>query len=300
MKKSTKFVALSLALTSLLSLTACQNTTTVDEDALQIACTTYPVYLLAQEVTQGVEDVAITLVIDQQVSCLHDYTLTMQDMKAIEAADVLAINGGDMEHFLDDVLDGRTVLDCSEGIELLWNEEEGEPDPHLWMNPERYATMADNLAQGLAQIDPDNGKQYTDNAQTMGDALSEFHQTQLERLQDLSCRSLITFHNGFQYFAEAFDLDIVASVEEEEGAEASAQRIQELAELVEQYHIPAVFTEINGSDAAASTLSAECHVDTFALTLGMSRDIVPESETGLDAYEWIISYDIDTLLEAYA
>lgn len=301
MKKLAKFLAPLTALLLVLSLTACGKTTSgPDDNTLQIACTTYPVYLLAQEVTEGVEDVAVTLVIDQQVSCLHNYTLTMQDMKAIEAADILAINGGDMEHFLEDVLDGRTVLDCSQGMELLWNEEEGEADPHVWLNPQRYATMADNLANGLAQLDPDNGQQYKDNAQAMGDALSEFHQTQRERLHDLSCRSLITFHNGFQYFAEAFDLEIVASVEEEEGAEASAHRINELVKLVDEYHIPAIFTEINGSDSAARTLAAERDLPIFPLNLGMSRDSVPDSLYGLDAYEWILSYDIDTILEAYS
>ena len=47
-----------------------------DSAALQVAATTYPVYLLTQAVTEGIDGVEVKLVIDQQVSCLHNYTLT--------------------------------------------------------------------------------------------------------------------------------------------------------------------------------------------------------------------------------
>lgn len=296
----TRFISLILALCMALSLVSCGSANTTDDGTLRIACTTYPVYLMAHAVAQDVENVTVSLVIDQQVSCLHNYTLTISDMKAVEAADYIAINGAGMEEFLGDVLENREILDCSGGIELLYNEEEQEDDPHFWLSPANAALMAQNLADGLSHIDSAHEELYQANLDGIRTELTAFQQEQAARLEGLPHRELITFHDGFSYFAEAFDLEIAAAVEEEEGSEASARRIRELVEVVDEYHLPAVFTEYNGSDSAARALSGERGLAIYPLSMGMSRDLVPEELSGLDAYEWVISGNIDTLLEAYS
>ncbi|MCD8354915.1 MAG: metal ABC transporter substrate-binding protein [Clostridiales bacterium] len=297
-------------LSLLLLLTGCAAQATETEAETTVACTTYPVYLLAQAVTQDVDGVEPVLVINQQVSCLHNYTLTMRDMKTIEGCDLLAINGAGLEDFLDDVLEGRDVLDCSKGIELDEGDEdheegsghshEEETDAHIWLDPARAAQMAANLAEGLAQADPDNAEAYRANAETVQTELSDLQAELTEQLAGLSCRQLITFHDGFHYFAQAFDLEIVAAVEEEEGSEASARRINELVSLIDQYQIPAIFTEVNGSDSTAQALALERDIGVFALDLGMSDANVPEGLEGLDAYEAILRQNAETILEAYA
>ena len=57
------------------------------------------------------------------VSCLHDYTLSVDDMKKIEGADVIAMNGAGLEDFMDDALaaSSAAVIDCSQGVALLEN-----------------------------------------------------------------------------------------------------------------------------------------------------------------------------------
>ena len=68
-----------------------------DDGTLDLVATTYPVYLFAAEVTRGAENVTLTLMIDQPISCLHDYTLSVNDMKKLADADVIAINGAGLE-----------------------------------------------------------------------------------------------------------------------------------------------------------------------------------------------------------
>ena len=94
---------------------------TEDDDTLHVLATTYPVYLFTTAVTDGVEGVEVSLLVNQPVSCLHDYTLTVTDMKAIEGADVIVRNGAGLEDFMDDALaaSDAAVIDCSEGIALL-------------------------------------------------------------------------------------------------------------------------------------------------------------------------------------
>ena len=291
---------MSALLLTLLFLTGCAAAPVSAPDTLTVACTTYPVYLLCQAVSAGVDKVEPVLVVDQQLSCLHDYTLTMKDMKLIEGSAVLAISGGETEEFLEDVLEQRDYVDCSQGIELLWNEEEGEEDSHFWLDPACAAQMTKNLANGLSEADPDHAAAYASNAQAAEERLTALGETLREELSPLPCRQLITFHDGFSYFARAAGMEIAASVEEEEGSEASARRIQELVALIDQKQIPAVFTEANGPDSTAKALSLECPITVGTLNMGMSRSTVPAELTGLDAYEWVLKGNTEAILEAYS
>ena len=92
-----------------------------EDGTLHILATTYPVYLFTTAVTEDVEGVEVSLLVNQQTSCLHDYTLTVGDMKAIEGADIIVMNGAGLEDFMDDALSASDaqVIDCSAGIDLL-------------------------------------------------------------------------------------------------------------------------------------------------------------------------------------
>ena len=308
-----KKTILSLLLSGLLLLSACGGGTTAasepaeDDDTLHILATTYPVYLFTTAVTEGVEGVEVTRLIREEISCLHDYTLTVNDMKAIEAADVIVMNGVGLEDFMADALStsDAPVIDCSEGVALLpamgheGHDHDTEYDPHIWMDPERADQMIRNIGGGLAAADPDRAEQYQDNAIAFS---GEVYNLKLSMrfiiasdqpdLQ-LPHRELITFHDGFQYFAEAFDLDLLKAIEEEEGSEASAAEIKEIVGLVQDYDIPAIFTEKNGSDATAQTIARETGCEVFQLDMIMSGD-----GTDLSAYEEAISKNVETIVNA--
>lgn len=286
-----------ILLTVALLLTGCAAQSAPEGPTL--ACTTYPVYLLAQTITEGTNGPTPVLVVDQPLSCLHSYTLTMADMKVIDASSLLALNGAGMEEFLEDVLEGRDTVDCSEGLELLWNEEEDEPDSHIWLDPDNAAQMAQNLAAALAERYPDNADLYRQNAEQGAQRLHALREELQAELAPLPCRALITFHDGFSYFAAAVGMDIAASVEEEEGSEASARRIQELVDFIDEKHIPAVFTETNGPDATAKALAMERPIQVGTLNMLMSSTGVPEGLSGLDAYEWGMRGNAQAIKEAY-
>ena len=226
-----------------------------DDGTLHILATTYPVYLFTTAVTEGAEDVEVSLLVNQPTSCLHDYTLTVSDMRAIEKADVLVMNGAGLEDFMGDALaaSDAAVIDCSEGIELLpalgheGHDHDTEYDPHIWMCEESALVMMNNILHGLGALDEKNLDCYRENAAAAAALVPEDD----ARMENLACPYLITFHDGFQYFALDNGLNLLKSIEEEEGAEASAAEIQEVVDLVREYEIPAIFTERNGSEATA-------------------------------------------------
>lgn len=99
-----KCLPLPLALCLLLAACGPRQEAPQDDGTLDLVATTYPVYLFAAEVTRGAEDVTLTLMIDQPISCLHDYTLTVKDMKALERADGILLNGAGLEEAMEDAL----------------------------------------------------------------------------------------------------------------------------------------------------------------------------------------------------
>ena len=123
--------------------------------------------------------------------------------------------------------------------------------------------------------------------------LEQARQRWAEQLAPLAGAELITFHDGFQYFSRAFDLTLLKAIEEEEGAEASAAEIQEIAGLIAEYGIPAIFTEVNGSDATANAIARETGVAVEQLDMIMSG-----GGTGIQPYIDAMQGNIDTIVEA--
>lgn len=289
MKKS----VLTILLTALLALPSCSSRQ--EETRLAVVCTTYPIYLFASALTEGVEGVTVERLNTGSTSCLHDYTLSMADMKKLERADVLALNGAGLEEFLEGPLDASNaqVIDCSEGVELLENlshrhdadeadgHDHGHWDPHYWMDPSNAILMTHNLEEGLSKVDQDHAPDYHTNALHLGQILNQCEQAAWEAAAEYAPKDvsgLITFHDGFQYFAKAFDMNLLASIEEEAGSEASAKEIVEITQLVKSYGIPVIFTEVNGSDATANAIARETGCTVAQLTMLM------EGPDDLEAY----------------
>ena len=252
------------------------------EPPAQIAATTLPVYEFTRELCAGTP-LTVTRLVTEQVSCLHDYSLNVRQVKAAEAAEVLVISGGGLEDFMEDLLTGRPLIDASEGIGLLCGEEHEqehehdhghshEQDPHIWLSPVLAQQMARNICVELTARYPDYGPIFEKNLASLLEKLEELQQYGEETLSALSCREMITFHDGFAYFADAFGLTILEAVEEESGSEASAGDLIHLIELTREHHLPAIFTERNSSASAASVISRETGAQIYELDMAMAGD----------------------------
>lgn len=254
------------------------------EPPAQIAATTLPVYEFTQELCLGTP-LTVTRLVTEQVSCLHDYSLNVRQVKAAEAAEILVISGAGLEDFMEDLLTGKPRIDASQGIDLLCGEEHEaehehehdhghshESDPHIWLSPILAERMARNICAGLAARYPDYSPIFEENLTALCSRLEELQEYGEEALGSLSCRELITFHDGFSYFADAFGLTILEAVEEESGSEASAGELIHLIELTREHHLPAIFTERNSSASAASVISRETGAGIFELDMAMAGD----------------------------
>ena len=248
----------------------------------QVAATTLPVYEFTSLLCQGT-DVTVGRLVTENVSCLHDYTLQVRQMRMIENAQVIVLSGLGLEDFLSDALLGKEqVIDASQGIEPICPEEDHhhhhdnhghshENDPHIWLSPLNSKTMASNICTQLCAIYPQHKEAFERNLLDLHNRLDALYRYGLDNLEPIGNRKLITFHDGFAYFAQCFDLEILRAMEEESGREASAAELKELIGLVE-VHQPGVFTEKSGSATAAQVIARETGCSLYQLDMAMSGD----------------------------
>lgn len=300
-----RLLAFICAIAVLLSLAGCgsggsSSSANTGDGGLVVAATTYPIYLFTTAVVGDVEGVTVEQVITDKVSCIHDYTLTVPQMKIIEAADIVVENGAGFENFMSDALaaSDADVIDCSEGISLLTMTEDGaeEDDPHIWMSPDNAKVMLKNIADGLSASDSSHADVYSANFEAAVKQLDDDADSlDADKISAPQNCKLITFHDGFQYFAQYFGFNLVASIEEEAGSEASAKDIESIVSLVKQDDIPAVFTEVNGSDTTAQAIARETGAGVYSLDLIMSGD-----GSGIGPYIKAINGNYYTVRDVFA
>ena len=270
-----KRFSLLLAFLLLVGLCGCgQNTATAD-----IVATTRPVYDFTLFLCEGT-GLEVTLLISDSVSCLHDYTLSTTQMRHLERADVIITNGAGLESFADDVLKDKTnVTDSSVSVPLLESchahEEEHdhhhEADPHIWLSPANAKIMCQNICNALMAQYPQYEAILKQNLTSLLIKLDDLQTYGEIQLTDLSCRQLITFHDGFAYLAEAFNLDVLSSIEEDDGSTISAAKRIALSQMIEANRIPAIFIETNSYAGSAQSIASETGTGVFTLDTAMSE-----------------------------
>jgi ABC-type metal ion transport system, periplasmic component/surface adhesin len=192
------------------------------EHKLKIVTTIYPVYLIGLNLTDHIDNIEVKSLIKLNTGCLHDYQLTTKDMKLIATADVLIINGGGMEGFLEDVTanyPNLKIIDASKGIPMISTHElkqteetaktdeksenviatekksehdHGDFNPHVWLDPQLYQKQVENVRDSLIQfINQNTNKSLPKNLDQMIDANAKTYIQEIQKLDNQlqSCSS---------------------------------------------------------------------------------------------------------------
>ena len=242
---------------------------------LRIITTFYPVYVLTASVTQGVPEVRVHNMAEQSVGCLHDYTLQPQDIASLEQADVLVINGGGMEQFMDRVVNLRAelpVIDTCAGLKLADSWEEGLKNAHVWLSPALASVQIGHIAEGLSDVDPEHAEAYRANAARLGETLAALEDELRGTLASVSGERIITFHEAFQYFADDMGIEVAGVIAHEPGEAPGTREIAETCDLVRSLGIRALFTEPQYPQQAAEVIARETGASVWQLDPFVSGD----------------------------
>ena len=267
------------------------------EKKFTIVTSFYPMYISTINITKGVAGVQVVNMTKPQTGCLHDYQLTPEDLKTLEKADAFVINGAGMEAFLDKAIAQQTqlkVVNGSTGIELL-KDGKGEENPHVWVSISNAILQVQNITQQLSALDPVHADQYKSNADEYIKKLSALRDTMHKSLDNAPHKDIITFHEAFPYFAKEFNLNIVAVIEREPGAEPTPKELEDTIKQIKESNIKALFAEPQYPSKAAEAISRETNAKVYTLDPAVTGDAKPDA---YDDYITIMETNLKTLQEA--
>ncbi len=293
-----RLLTLLLAL-ALLPLTAFAQGETV------VAASFYPIHLFARNLLEGIPGVALISLSEPTSGCLHDYQLQTSDMKALSKADAFLINGAGMEGYLTDVFEAfpdLPVVDASRGVELLEDCAEDHEDhdhghaynAHIWLDPKNAVRMVQNLAEGLIAALPEQEAAIAANRDGYIVRLTALDEELAAALAPLPRRDVITFHEAFPYFANAYGLNVAAVVNRDPDDALSPRALAELCKTVTSLGTPPLFTEPQYEDKAAKTIARE----TGAALYTLDPVVTGPEDAPLTLYEDVMRRNLAVLIEA--
>lgn len=262
----------------------------------------------------------------------HTFDPSPDQIATLADADLVVEVGGGFEPWLDDLVessdtsatrfeafsaeqgeahaDGATPADEHEDEAHADDEHadhEGEGDVHeehnevhAWLNVQTTISSVEQLAEVMAEIDPDNADAYGANADAYSAELEEVDAYITEQTASLpeDQRQLITTHQTFGAFADAYGYEIAGVLLESdstEGADASAAHVAELVTVVQENNIPAVFPDTPGGAELLQPLADEAGIE-VAPTLYV--DTLGGPGSGAESYIDMMRYNIDTIVGA--
>lgn len=269
----------------------------------------YPIRLFALNLVDGIDGVEVVSLAEPGTGCLHDYQLQTSDMKLLAKADVFLINGAGMESYLSGVFEAfpaLPVVDASAGVALLedcsgHDHDHGENDhdhtynAHIWLDARNAILMVNNLAEGLIAAMPEHAEAIAANRSAYVLRLTALDEELRAALADVPHKDVITFHEAFPYFANAYGLNVVAVVNREPDDALSPRALAELCKTVAGLGAPPLFVEPQYEDMAAQTISRETGAPLYMLDPIVTG---PETAIPLTLYEDVMRQNLAVLLEA--
>jgi zinc transport system substrate-binding protein len=198
----------------------------------------------------------------------HDLELTPDDLERITTADVVVYLGGGFQPAVEDAVaqaGDAIAVDVLDGLETRPappdEADEGlAVDPHVWLDPRRFAEIVDRVTEALVMADPSMEEAYRSNGEAYRDELGRLDDDFRGRLSSCARTTIVTSHDAFGYLAEAYGLTEVPITGLSPEAEPDAQRLAELRDLVVSEGVTTIFAEELVSPEVAQTLADEAGV----------------------------------------
>ncbi|MBA2597820.1 MAG: zinc ABC transporter substrate-binding protein [Chloroflexia bacterium] len=250
----------------------------------------------------------------------HTYDPAPADLVLLSEADVVFENGLGFEPWLDGfyesaqppgarvvVTEGITPRAAGEdhdtgdgGAAPDEGDERGQFDPHIWHDVANAVVIVSNIRDALVAADPAHTSEFAANAAaaiTRLEALDASIREQVATLPE-ERRKLVTSHDTFGYFADAYGFEVLGTALgslSSEAGDPSARDIALLIEEIETAGVPAIFAENVGNVDLMASIAAEAGV-TLAPTL-YTDALGPEGSPGA-TYEAMMQSNVSTIVTA--
>lgn len=188
----------------------------------------------------------------------HDVELSSDDVDAVEDADLVLFLGGGFQPALE-----RATRRAERAVDLL-GAGDGD-DPHIWLDPVRFAEAAGVVEKELSALDPAGAAGYRRRAGALRAELAALHEEMTAGLATCRRRVIVTSHDAFGRLADRYGLTQEPVTGISPDAELDPRRVAELADLVRRTGVTHVFTERLVSPRVAEAVAREAGVEVAVL-----------------------------------
>jgi manganese/zinc/iron transport system substrate-binding protein len=304
----------------LLVLTGCKPSSSVPQSTAAAAANTYSgEYPIQAVATVGMVADLVRKVGGERVSVEqicgsgvdpHLYKATRDDMQTIVSGDIVFYCGlmleGKMIGTLEKMAEKQPVFAVTELIDesILKTPEgfEGHPDPHVWMDVSAWSQCVGAVEKALSEFDPDHADEFKANAAAYREQLARLHDYGLTSLATVpkDSRLLVTSHDAFNYFGNAYDIEVQGVQGLSTESEAGVQRINELVDTLVDRKVIAVFVESSVSPKNIKALIEGAKSRDHDVIVGgeLFSDAMGSSGTYEGTYVGMLDHNITTVTRA--
>ena len=290
MKKKSIFIVIAIILIIFIAIILYKNITDVEQEEnnnFKIVTTFYPIYIMAENITVGAQNVELTNMTDTNVGCLHDYTLVTADMKKIENADIIVQNGMGLENFMSQILSTYSNIKTIDSSKNVQNQI--EENSHIWMNIQNYIAQVEEITKGLSEANPENSLIYEQNKNEYIEKLKNMQERYNLELSGLNGKKAICLDEALEYIAKQVELDIISIKTDHEESTISAETMKNLIETMKNENINIILVESEDNLNNAQTLANETGAKIYTLNSGLT------GELNKDAYINVLNQNLEEL-----
>ncbi|GAA0348196.1 metal ABC transporter substrate-binding protein [Bacillus carboniphilus] len=239
----------------------------------------------------------------------HEYDPLPLDVQKTTDADAVFYNGLNLEAgnaWFEKLLetagksdDDSPVFRLSEGVEPMYltsDGNEGEEDPHAWLDIQNGIRYAENARDALVKVDPENAEIYEENAEKYIEELRKLHEEALERFGQIPKeeRYLVTSEGAFKYFSKAYDFEAGYIWEINAENQGTPEQVTQVVDLIRSRNIPVLFVETSIDPRSMEMVSNETGV---AIGGKLFTDSLGKPGEDGDTYIKMMKWNIDVILE---
>lgn len=240
----------------------------------------------------------------------HLYKASEGDVGSLSEADVIFYNGLHLEAKMGEVLEqmgGRIkTVAVTSGIDetrlLSPPEFEGAHDPHVWFDVALWTEVVETIRDTLIEVDPGSADLYRANAEAYLGELEELQAYVLEQTGGVpeQQRVLITAHDAFNYFGQAYGFEVRGLQGISTATEAGTRDVQTLAEFIAENQIPAIFVESSVPVRNIEAVQAAVQAKGFQVSIGgeLFSDAMGDWGTEEGTYIGMVRHNVDTIVSA--
>ena len=241
----------------------------------------------------------------------HLYKASAGDVNRLQEADIIFYNGLHLEAAMGEVLERMsgadvTTVAVAEGIDpdklQAPPEFKGFHDPHVWFNVAFWMEATTAVRDALVEMDPEHADDYAANAEAYLADLEELDAYVAEQAARVpeEKRVLITAHDAFNYFGEAYGFEVRGLQGISTASEASTSDVQELARFITENEIPAIFVESSVPPRTVEAVQAAVRSQGFDVQIGgeLFSDAMGNPDTAEGTYNGMVRHNVDTIVGA--